>query len=294
MLLIEHIQSFIRRYNDRSQTFRIFEISVVLWFIFHSIKLWQSIDLIVALDPFFAKPVARFPFGFDLFVYNLSPKAFIGALVLFMALSLTALFIEMDFFVKATLWFLYINLLTCCPPLADGGTTLLATLWFFYAFIDLKSLDGSRFSIKDVFNSVLIFSMQYQIVIVYIQAALSKIRTDGWSSGVALYYILQVPEFTNPLFSDLIVKSDVLTVTLTYATILFQLVFPFAILSQKSKFVVIFLGILFHLGIASSMGLMCFGIFMTLTYLLFLTNEDLKRMRYFYSVIAKNLLKIAS
>lgn len=292
MVSIDRIQKKLRRYNHRAQAFRLFELSVVIWFIFHSIKLWQAIDLIVSIDPVFMKPEGRFPFGLDQIVCHFGPQAFVWALGLFMALSFMALFIKMGFLIKAILWLLFINLMTCCPPLADGGTTLLATLWFFYTFIDLKSLDAPSFFIKDMVNGLLIFSMHYQVIIVYLQAGLSKVRTNGWSSGVALYYILQVPEYTNPIFSKIVVQSDVLIVMLTFATILFQLLFPFAMMSQKSKFVIIFLGILFHLGIAFSMGLMCFGLFMMLTYLLFLTNEDLQKIRYFFVFDVKNFLKI--
>lgn len=283
---------FLRRYNQRSQAFRWFEISILAWYIFHSIKLWQATDIIVSPYAFYGTPKGRFPLGIDLILYKLGPEFFSWALLLTVVFSIAALCIEAGFFTKAILWILYINILGYCPSLGDGGTTLLATLWFFYLFIDVKNLeDPANSIIKNLFNAVLIFSLQYQVVVVYLQAALSKIRTDGWSSGVALYYILQVPEFTNPFFAAPFLKSDVLVVLMTFATIAFQLGFLFAMMMKRLKLWWLFSGILFHLGIALCMGLVCFGIFMIMSYILFLRNEDVQKILNFHANIKKNLFK---
>ena len=63
-----------------------------------------------------------------------------------------------------------------------------------------------------------------------------------------------------------------------FATILFEIYFPVLIWNQKTRKIVMVLGLFFHLGIGLVMALFSFAAVMLAPYLLFLQPEELKRV----------------
>jgi len=80
-----------------------------------------------------------------------------------------------------------------------------------------------------------------------------------------------VSEYSNHFFKSLPTQ---LCVFLTYATIIYQLLFPMLIWFRRFKIYFFSFGIIQHLLIAFGMGLFSFGVIMAICYILFLKYDN--------------------
>ncbi|MBX5451830.1 MAG: HTTM domain-containing protein, partial [Thermogemmatispora sp.] len=93
----------------------------------------------------------------------------------------------------------------------------------------------------------------------YLISSLAKAQGVLWYQGTALYYVLRVSEFSLPAVSPLIYNNVLLSSLLTYATLLFQVAFPFLIWNKYTRPFMIIGAVLLHTAIAVVMGLFWFS-----------------------------------
>jgi hypothetical protein len=98
-----------------------------------------------------------------------------------------------------------------------------------------------------------------QVGVLYLTSGLMKVQGEMWQSGVALYYILRVDEFTLPGVAEHVYQNMWLIVALTYVTVLEQVSYPFMLLNKWTKRLSVFIVVQMHLGIALVMGLITFS-----------------------------------
>jgi len=120
------------------------------------------------------------------------------------------------------------------------------------------------------------YAMQFQFAIIYFFSGLSKVIEPIWYSGDALYYILQVEDFSPSRLNEWLVQNRFLTTIATYVTLIWELTFPIFIYfkSTRKKFLVI--GVLLHLGIWVLMRIDNFSFVMLGMYFVFFENYDYK------------------
>jgi hypothetical protein len=278
-MFTKRVTTFLGRYVDCGQSLRLFEMAMCLWVLIHAFKLIGAIKIIESPFSFCPEAIAQYPWGIDFILTRLGQQYFGIAVALQALCAGYIVFRGSNFLSRAFLWLTHINIICACSSIGDGGTNLFSTLMLVFIFCDVRAWSRPPANALVLWvRSALLFSMQFQVVVVYLQAALSKVRSDGWSSGVALYYILQIPEFSEPLLAHFIVSNDWLVVMLTYATIAFQLTFLFAMLQPVLRPWWLLFGTIFHIGIAFSMGLMSFALMMVSTYAIFLTNAETTRI----------------
>jgi len=112
-----------------------------------------------------------------------------------------------------------------------------------------------------------------QLCIVYMASSMFKIQGQLWQDGTALYYILQVPEYSWPIITDHLVPHAWPIVFGTYATVFFQLCFPVMLMRPTARILAVVLGMAFHLGIALFMGLTSFSLYMIATEAILLSDR---------------------
>jgi hypothetical protein len=117
-----------------------------------------------------------------------------------------------------------------------------------------------------------LLAAQLQIALVYCVSGTAKISGHLWQHGVALYYVLNTPEYSSSI-AKRIASSDMLVTAGSYGTIVFMLSFPALVWFGKSRLVVLCVGVLLHLGIAFVMGLMDFGFAMIACYAVFIPER---------------------
>src|SRR5690606_40323374 len=87
-------------------------------------------------------------------------------------------------------------------------------------------------------------------------------------------YATRVQEFHWPGISEWLWESEFLLVLLSYATVIFQVSFPFLLLNRITKLIAVGCAVLFHGGIALFMGLIGFSWIMIGSELILLTDKD--------------------
>ncbi len=214
--------------------------------------------------------------AFSLYVLSRAPLYF--EVVFHLGLLFTALWVVgfrtrlMSLLTYVWLWSLHQR----NPALLDGGDNVVRIALLYGIFAELGahfSLDADRLRaqrerggdverIKMMLHNAAILACAVQVCLVYGVAGLYKVQGELWQNGTALYYISRVGEFTWPGRSESLYRSVTLVTALTYATVAFQLSFPFLFaLNRHTRRLALAGALLFHTGIAVTMGLVTFAAF---------------------------------
>jgi antimicrobial peptide system SdpB family protein len=178
------------------------------------------------------------------------------------------------------------------PILADGGDNLTALLLFYACFADVSarwSLDARarpRSEARTLFekcagmiHNTAFAAMLAQVCVLYAVAGLTKVQGETWRDGTAVYYAFRTAEFAWPGLSERIYADPFVVTVLSYATVGLQIAFPFCVaLHAGARRVVLAIAVSFHIGTAALMGLLTFGSFMIAADLLFVPEQDFRRM----------------
>ncbi|MGA8988733.1 HTTM domain-containing protein [Aeromicrobium sp.] len=112
-------------------------------------------------------------------------------------------------------------------------------------------------------HNVVLIALAWQVIIIYFSAGLFKVQGALWQHGTALYYPLQLQEYKPfPFLTDLFTHVGVIVGLSTYAAVLVQIGFAFALLHPVARRIAIFCAIMFHLAIAVLMALPWFSLSM--------------------------------
>ncbi len=112
-------------------------------------------------------------------------------------------------------------------------------------------------------HNIALVTLGTQVVVVYFSAGMAKARGDLWQHGTALYYPLQLQEFRPfPLLNDLFSEPGLVVGVATYAVMLVELGFGFALLHPLARRVAIAAVIVLHVSIAVLMALPWFSLSM--------------------------------
>jgi hypothetical protein len=143
------------------------------------------------------------------------------------------------------------------PEMGDGGDNI-ARLALIYSLFTLPpARHPARGSLSVWVHNVAVLAIITQVVILYATSGLMKAYGDKWHHGVAMYYVSQVQWFSLPAMREMF-KNPLVATCSTYVPMLYQVAFPMAMLSRL-KLPWLFVGMLFHLGVAVFMGLVTFS-----------------------------------
>jgi antimicrobial peptide system SdpB family protein len=170
-------------------------------------------------------------------------------------------------------------------PIPDGGdhiTSILTLLLVPLCLFDRRrwhwspDLTYSTRSVVVKFAAYGILALWVvQIFVLYFQAAVAKFGVTEWADGSALWYWMQNPTFgPTGLIRDLalgLLQYPAIVLLVTYGTLLFQVTLAFSVLfSWRWRRIYLVSAVLFHLGIAVTMGLWSFSTAMIAADLIFL------------------------
>ena len=272
---------FLVRGDDNPDTLRFFQIGIYVWVLFSTMLLLPAHEEFWSSKSFITHKAYVGP---ERLLELLSEPWFESFYPWFLVLQITFILLKIFGFggriASFFIWFLTLNLDNRAWVTLDGGNNLIHLLLFFLIFADPLSLDEPNSfdrPIRNLVNNLVLLSCRIQVVIVYLGAGLTKITGVLWQKGVALYYVLQTDEYSHPWVKDLVPHFPFLIVIGTYATIAFQLSFPWLIWNKKARPFLILIGTFIHIQIALVMGLMLFGFAMCASYLCFTPNATAKK-----------------
>lgn len=180
--------------------------------------------------------------------------------------------------------------------ITDGGDNITRLVLFYMMFMNTAahfSLDadlgranraaerGRGFGLRGLFHNAGLTLVVFQLCVMYVIAAMHKISGPLWQSGTAMYYVMQVREFSwSPLVSGLM-RNEYAMVATSYGTVLWQLSFPFLLFNRYTRLATVTAGVLFHVGIAFSMRLISFSWSMVSLYFVLFSDQEYRRLAAF-------------
>lgn len=173
----------------------------------------------------------------------------------------------------------------------DGGDNIIRILLFYLIFADttkyfsvdaqigssknnIDTVENSNFSLRNLLHNLAILACLVQVCILYITSGFHKAMGELWQNGTALYYVLQVNEFSHPFFKNIIFSSDFILVIGAYVTVVVQLAYTFLLFNKRTKYIGMLGVIGMHSGIFIVMGLFSFSFIMIANQLLFLSDKE--------------------
>lgn len=174
--------------------------------------------------------------------------------------------------------------------LLDGGDNILLVILPFVGLIPSYPLIAFKSSFwntiirpekRKIMQTVLgqwgAWVIRMQILIVYLMAALHKLNSPVWTSGMAVYNILHSDDFNGSILNAYLTQNIVVSKILTWGTILFQISFVLLIWRRRTKYIALLLGILFHIGIFVTMRIDNFSLMMLVCYAIFIEDAEYKK-----------------
>jgi hypothetical protein len=172
------------------------------------------------------------------------------------------------------------------PLIADQGDNISRILLVYLCFADTSarwSLDARARGretdpLRNLAHNAAVLAVGAQICLAYVLSGLFKLQGVEWRDGSAVYYPLLLPQFRPwPALADLIAGSGWLVAAATWGTLALQLTFPLLLLHRRLRTVAVAGALLMHAGIAVTMGLPFFSLFMMAGDCVFLRDATVAR-----------------
>jgi hypothetical protein len=163
------------------------------------------------------------------------------------------------------------------PELLDGGDNIVRLTLLYMVLLAPRGGRAERTELGIWLHNVGIVAVTLQIMVLYLTAGFCKAAGIRWNQGTAMYLISQVDYFSVPGRMRMLFRFPLVTTLTTYAPMFFQLWFPVAIFSRL-KLTWLAVGIFFHLGVASFMGLVPFSTVMIGLDLSLVNDPEYERM----------------
>ncbi|MCW3109939.1 MAG: hypothetical protein JWQ09_4445 [Segetibacter sp.] len=185
--------------------------------------------------------------------------------------------------ISILIYFFTINLDNKAFVILDGGNNLMQLILLYLIFMDPtipKNKYKSQFinHLNNSLSNASFYMVRLQIVIVYLVSGLGKVAGTLWQNGTALYYTLNVDEYSNPFAKHLISLYPIFSVIGTYATMIYQICFPWLIWNRKIRPYLLAFGTFIHIQISFVMGLFMFGLAIATSYLSFMPNDAARKV----------------
>lgn len=107
-------------------------------------------------------------------------------------------------------------------------------------------------------QNIALYFIAGQSCLAYSSSGLAKLFSTSWRSGSALSGIMNTKTFGNRLFAKILHNRVRMSQLVGWQVIIFECLFPIVLLTTEYAWVFFLLGILFHLGVAVTMGLNSF------------------------------------
>lgn len=216
-------------------------------------------------------------------------------MILIIILAISYLFAFGGRIVGVILFLLIINLKIRNGFILDGSDNVIQVVFPFLILSDnLKrfrffetNLIATNFS--KLISSIFVFGIMIQVCFVYLFKALAKLQGELWLNGTAIYYTMRVKDFMATDWNIPLTENHYFVVLGTYFTIFWELAFPFLIWFRKTKYYILFFGVVLHVGIWIFMRIDNFSWVMISTYFVFISDEEYSNI---YNKIFKNKLII--
>ncbi|MBX2896668.1 MAG: HTTM domain-containing protein [Cyclobacteriaceae bacterium] len=125
-----------------------------------------------------------------------------------------------------------------------------------------------------VVDRVFVLAIKIQVIFVYFFTAIAKSGGVLWQNGTAVYYTMRVKEFNATSLNVPLTQNVYFVVFTTYTTQLIEIAFAFLVWFKKTKFIILTITALLHVGIFIFMRIDNFSWVMITTYAVFINDDE--------------------
>lgn len=167
------------------------------------------------------------------------------------------------------IWFLGLNIYYRPAYMNTSGDNLTVIFLFFNMFIQLNKQEST---LTKQLNKWTLIGLQGQMCVIYLISAIYKWGSSDWTHGTAVMQSLQVAPFgyVSALTAE---KLKIVFMFMTYATLIYQTMFLALVWHSGTKKWMLLIGVIMHLGIILSFGLVEFGLTMIVGYTVFIPDS---------------------
>lgn len=185
------------------------------------------------------------------------------------------------------LFLLHQTLQRLCPLILNGGDNLLTFIILYmifansYEYFSIRSLQWRKAILRrtsNLLSNLAVLAIVLHLCMAYFWSAVHKIHADVWFNGVATYYTFNLERFRGTPFNHWLAQNGYFVTLSTYATVGYELFFPVLIWFRQTRLLMIFGGLLLHLGIYVFMMIYDFEIVFIMTYGFFFADETWLRV----------------
>jgi hypothetical protein len=177
------------------------------------------------------------------------------------------------FVALAAFWLLELR----TPAILDGGDNITRLTLMYMLLLSPDGRGAKPGSLRTWFHNLGVLAVALQLCMLYLTSGFMKATGERWQHGTAMYLISQVETFSLPA-ARAIFHDPIAATLASYVPMLFQLWFPIAMLSRV-KLLWLAIGIGFHLGVATFMGLIAFSTVMIGLELFLITDAEYAMLR---------------
>jgi predicted DCC family thiol-disulfide oxidoreductase YuxK len=163
------------------------------------------------------------------------------------------------------------------PELCDGGDNILRLVLIYMILLLPPEAKPARGKLSVWVHNLAVVAIASQLIVVYLTSGFMKASGQRWHHGTALYLVSQVDWFSLP-GTRAFFRNPIVTTFASYSTLAYQVWFPVAIFSPLRR-VWLLAGMMFHLGIAVTMGLITFSTMMISLELFLLTDDEYRSLK---------------
>jgi hypothetical protein len=175
------------------------------------------------------------------------------------------------------------------PEFAEGGDLITRLVLGYLLFVLPAGARPARASVAVWLHNVAVIAIALQVVVLYADSGLMKAYGAKWQHGTAMYYVSQLEwMFLQPAREWF--KNPLLTTTATYASLLYEILFPVAVISPL-KLAWLGFGILLHLAIGILMGLTTFTVVMIGLLLFFVSDAEYAQIKQWAQRVRNSLAR---
>ena len=267
-------------------TIRLLRKLVYTWFLINTIILipsasefWGDNSFIPTID---SEIAGKYKLLYLLSFNSFAPyyAAFIGLQIILLILGILCIYPRL---VSLLIYLVTINLDNKAYVILDGGNNIMQLILIYMIFMD-PSVPKNKYKnslLNQINNSVSNLSfylVRFQIVVVYLVSGLAKVDGLLWQNGTALYYTLSIDEYSHPVVQKIISNYPAISVIGTYATLVYQLSFPWLVWNRQIRPWLLLFGAFIHIQISFVMGLFMFGLSIATSYFSFTTDNAAKKI----------------
>lgn len=270
-----NVTAFLADEVRSSVSLRVFASLVYLWLFLQAILLWGDADILWQKSKILYRHGVSGSF-LENFFYQLvwHPQRFHWIFSIHLLSALLGVFDKRwSVIPRITAWATGLIIFYSAVHIFNSGMLLMVLMAFFCSIVYTKAKSSYGIALT---NAARIACLA-QLCIVYFTAGVFKASGGQWLDGSALYYTAHIDHFSSPGLRTFFTEFYHLSQGLTWFGLAYQLLFPLFLFVRRGRWIVLFLGMAFHLFIGLFMHLWDFATAMMICYVLLIPDDFWKR-----------------